>query len=71
MSNIIKFPQIAGIEITTDEVGRFNLNALHLILNDLTDRCTSNEITYREQIAKNNQRGENMVNIFSTIMEEI
>jgi phage antirepressor YoqD-like protein len=29
MSNVIKFPQIAGIEITTDEVGRFNLNALH------------------------------------------
>jgi phage antirepressor YoqD-like protein len=27
--NIIKFPQIAGIEITTDEDGRFNLNALH------------------------------------------
>ena len=29
MNNIIKFPKIAGIEITTDEVGRFNLNALH------------------------------------------
>jgi phage antirepressor YoqD-like protein len=29
MSNIIQFPQIAGIEITTDEDGRFNLNALH------------------------------------------
>ncbi|WP_010323031.1 KilA-N domain-containing protein [Marinobacterium stanieri] len=29
MSNVIKFPVIAGIEITTDEYGRFNLNALH------------------------------------------
>ena len=29
MSNIIQFPQIAGIEITKDEDGRFNLNALH------------------------------------------
>lgn len=36
-----------------------DLGCLHLILNDLTDRCTSNEISYREQIAKNNQRGEN------------
>jgi hypothetical protein len=29
MSNVIHFPVIAGIEITTDEQGRFNLNALH------------------------------------------
>lgn len=29
MSNIIQFPVIAGVEITTDEHGRFNLNALH------------------------------------------
>lgn len=29
MSNIVQFPVIAGIEITTDEHGRFNLNALH------------------------------------------
>jgi len=36
-----------------------DLGCLHLILNELSDRCTSNEIIYREQIAKNNQRGEN------------
>ncbi len=29
MSNIIPFPVIAGVEITTDSAGRFNLNALH------------------------------------------
>lgn len=29
MSNIIKFPVIADVEITTDDEGRFNLNALH------------------------------------------
>jgi hypothetical protein len=29
MSNIIQFPVIAGVEITTDSAGRFNLNALH------------------------------------------
>ena len=29
MSNIIHLPVIAGIEITTDECDRFNLNALH------------------------------------------
>lgn len=29
MSNIIPFPTIAGIDITTDAEGRFNLNALH------------------------------------------
>jgi len=29
MSNIIKFPVIAGVEISTDDQGRFNLNALH------------------------------------------
>ncbi|WP_269619228.1 phage antirepressor KilAC domain-containing protein [Zhongshania sp. BJYM1] len=29
MSNIIRFPVIAGVEITTDNEGRFNLNALH------------------------------------------
>lgn len=29
MSNVIKFPVIAGVEITTDDQGRFNLNALH------------------------------------------
>ncbi len=29
MSNIIKLPQIAGVEITTDGQGRFNLNSLH------------------------------------------
>jgi len=29
MSNIIQLPVIAGVEITTDEHGRFNLNALH------------------------------------------
>lgn len=29
MSNVIKFPVIAGVEITTDSEGRFNLNALH------------------------------------------
>ncbi|WP_417534200.1 KilA-N domain-containing protein [Marinobacterium stanieri] len=29
MSNVIKLPVIAGVEITTDEHGRFNLNALH------------------------------------------
>jgi phage antirepressor YoqD-like protein len=29
MSNIIKFPVIAGIEISTDDQGRFNLNSLH------------------------------------------
>lgn len=29
MSNVIQFPVIAGVEITTDEHGRFNLNALH------------------------------------------
>lgn len=29
MSNVIQLPVIAGVEITTDEEGRFNLNALH------------------------------------------
>jgi hypothetical protein len=29
MSNVIQLPVIAGVEITTDEKGRFNLNALH------------------------------------------
>lgn len=29
MSNVIQFPIIAGVEITTDAEGRFNLNALH------------------------------------------
>lgn len=29
MNNIIKFPVIAGVDIVTDEQGRFNLNALH------------------------------------------
>lgn len=29
MSNIVKFPVIAGVEVTTDDEGRFNLNALH------------------------------------------
>ncbi len=29
MSNVIQFPVIAGIEIHTDDHGRFNLNALH------------------------------------------
>ena len=29
MNNIIQFPVVAGIEITTDEEGRFSLNALH------------------------------------------
>lgn len=29
MSNVIKFPVIAGVEVTTDSDGRFNLNALH------------------------------------------
>jgi hypothetical protein len=29
MSNVIQFPVIAGIEIHTDDEGRFNLNALH------------------------------------------
>lgn len=29
MSNVIQLPVIAGVEITTDEHGRFNLNALH------------------------------------------
>ncbi|WP_022959721.1 phage antirepressor KilAC domain-containing protein [Spongiibacter tropicus] len=29
MSNVIQFPVIAGVEITTDAEGRFNLNALH------------------------------------------
>ncbi len=29
MSNIIQLPIIAGVEITTDAAGRFNLNALH------------------------------------------
>lgn len=29
MSNILQFPIIAGVEITTDAEGRFNLNALH------------------------------------------
>jgi phage antirepressor YoqD-like protein len=29
MSNVIQFPVIAGIEIHTDDKGRFNLNALH------------------------------------------
>lgn len=29
MSNVIKLPVIAGVEITTDEHNRFNLNALH------------------------------------------
>lgn len=29
MSNVIQLPVIAGIEITTDAEGRFNLNALH------------------------------------------
>ncbi|RWT34353.1 phage antirepressor KilAC domain-containing protein [Aeromonas caviae] len=29
VSDSIRLPVIAGIEITTDEVGRFNLNALH------------------------------------------
>jgi len=29
MSNVIKLPVVAGVEITTDEYGRFNLNALH------------------------------------------
>ncbi|WP_372834641.1 KilA-N domain-containing protein [Pontibacterium sp.] len=29
MSNVIQMPVIAGVEITTDAEGRFNLNALH------------------------------------------
>jgi len=29
MGKIIQFPSIAGVEITTDAEGRFNLNALH------------------------------------------
>lgn len=29
MNNIIKFPVIAGIEISTDDQGSFNLNSLH------------------------------------------
>ena len=29
MSNLIPFPVIAGVEIHTDDLGRFNLNALH------------------------------------------
>lgn len=29
MTNVIKLPVIAGIEITTDPEGRFNLNSLH------------------------------------------
>lgn len=29
MSNVIQFPVIAGVEIVTDEFGRYNLNALH------------------------------------------
>lgn len=29
MSNVIQLPVIAGVEITTDAEGRFNLNALH------------------------------------------
>ncbi len=29
MNNIVEFPVIAGVEIITDEQGRFNLNALH------------------------------------------
>lgn len=29
MSNVIHLPVIAGVEITTDDSGRFNLNALH------------------------------------------
>lgn len=29
MSNVIRLPVIAGVEITTDPEGRFNLNALH------------------------------------------
>lgn len=29
MSNVVYLPVVAGVEITTDEYGRFNLNALH------------------------------------------
>lgn len=29
MSNVVQLPVIAGVEISTDAVGRFNLNALH------------------------------------------
>jgi len=29
MNNVVRLPVIAGVEITTDEEGRFNLNALH------------------------------------------
>lgn len=29
MSDVIHLPVIAGVEITTDAEGRFNLNALH------------------------------------------
>ena len=29
MSNVIQLPIIAGVEITVDAAGRFNLNALH------------------------------------------
>lgn len=29
MSNVIRLPVIAGVEINTDQEGRFNLNALH------------------------------------------
>lgn len=28
-SNVIAFPTIAGVEVTTDDQGRFNLNAIH------------------------------------------
>jgi hypothetical protein len=28
-SNVVPFPTIAGVEVTTDNEGRFNLNALH------------------------------------------
>jgi hypothetical protein len=29
LSNVIAFPTIAGVEVTTDSEGRFNLNAIH------------------------------------------
>lgn len=29
MNNVVQLPVVAGVEITTDEHGRFNLNALH------------------------------------------
>jgi len=42
MSNLIQFPVIAGIEIHTDDKGRFNLNALHRAHTNLNSQLHKN-----------------------------